>query len=44
MATAGVLRWVVMALTTDMMALALVQPLHGLTLRRYILPACACSR
>jgi PPP family 3-phenylpropionic acid transporter len=30
-ATAGVLRWVVMALTTDVMALALVQPLHGLT-------------
>jgi PPP family 3-phenylpropionic acid transporter len=30
-ATAGVLRWVVMALTTDVIALALVQPLHGLT-------------
>jgi MFS transporter, PPP family, 3-phenylpropionic acid transporter len=30
-ATAGVLRWVVMALTTDVLALALVQPLHGLT-------------
>ena len=30
-ATAGVWRWVVMALTTDMRALALVQPLHGLT-------------
>jgi MFS transporter, PPP family, 3-phenylpropionic acid transporter len=30
-ATAGVLRWVVMALTTDVVALALVQPLHGLT-------------
>ena len=30
-ATAGVWRWVVMALTTDVMALALVQPLHGLT-------------
>jgi PPP family 3-phenylpropionic acid transporter len=30
-ATAGVLRWVVMAVTTDVMALALVQPLHGLT-------------
>jgi PPP family 3-phenylpropionic acid transporter len=30
-AGAGVLRWVVMALTADMMALALVQPLHGLT-------------
>jgi PPP family 3-phenylpropionic acid transporter len=30
-ASAGVLRWMVMALTADMMALALVQPLHGLT-------------
>jgi MFS transporter, PPP family, 3-phenylpropionic acid transporter len=30
-ATAGVWRWVVMASTTDVMALALVQPLHGLT-------------
>jgi PPP family 3-phenylpropionic acid transporter len=30
-ALAGVLRWVTMALTTDVMALALVQPLHGLT-------------
>jgi PPP family 3-phenylpropionic acid transporter len=30
-ATAGVLRWVSMALTTNVMALALVQPLHGLT-------------
>jgi PPP family 3-phenylpropionic acid transporter len=30
-ATAGVLRWVVMALTTDVIALILVQPLHGLT-------------
>jgi PPP family 3-phenylpropionic acid transporter len=30
-ATAGVLRWVVMALTTDVMALVLMQPLHGLT-------------
>jgi PPP family 3-phenylpropionic acid transporter len=30
-ATAGALRWVVMALTTDVLALALVQPLHGLT-------------
>jgi PPP family 3-phenylpropionic acid transporter len=30
-ATAGVLRWVVMAWTTNVMALALVQPLHGLT-------------
>jgi MFS transporter, PPP family, 3-phenylpropionic acid transporter len=30
-ATAGVVRWVVMALTADVVALALVQPLHGLT-------------
>jgi MFS transporter, PPP family, 3-phenylpropionic acid transporter len=30
-ATAGVLRWVVMASTTEVLALALVQPLHGLT-------------
>jgi MFS transporter, PPP family, 3-phenylpropionic acid transporter len=30
-AGAGVLRWVVMALTANMIALALVQPLHGLT-------------
>lgn len=30
-AIAGVLRWVGMALTTDVMALAMVQPLHGLT-------------
>jgi PPP family 3-phenylpropionic acid transporter len=30
-ATAGVVRWVVMASTTELMALALVQPLHGLT-------------
>jgi PPP family 3-phenylpropionic acid transporter len=30
-AIAGVLRWVAMALTTDVMALAMVQPLHGLT-------------
>jgi MFS transporter, PPP family, 3-phenylpropionic acid transporter len=30
-AGAGVLRWVVMASTVNMMALALVQPLHGLT-------------
>jgi PPP family 3-phenylpropionic acid transporter len=30
-ATAGVLRWVVVASTTDVLALALVQPLHGLT-------------
>lgn len=30
-AAAGVVRWVVMALTTDPLALALVQPLHGLT-------------
>jgi PPP family 3-phenylpropionic acid transporter len=30
-ATAGVLRWVVMASTTELTALALVQPLHGVT-------------
>jgi PPP family 3-phenylpropionic acid transporter len=30
-ALAGVLRWAVMAQTTDILALALVQPLHGLT-------------
>ena len=30
-ALAGVLRWAVMAQTTDVLALALVQPLHGLT-------------
>jgi PPP family 3-phenylpropionic acid transporter len=30
-ALAGVLRWAVMAQSTDILALALVQPLHGLT-------------
>src|SRR5262245_7580202 len=30
-AAAGVLRWSVMALTADVMALALIQPLHGFT-------------
>lgn len=30
-AVAGILRWTVMALTTDLSMLALVQPLHGLT-------------
>ena len=30
-AAAGALRWVVMASTTELLALALVQPLHGLT-------------
>ena len=30
-ATAGVVRWVVMASTTELIALAVVQPLHGLT-------------
>jgi PPP family 3-phenylpropionic acid transporter len=30
-AIAGVMRWVAMALTTDVMVLAIVQPLHGLT-------------
>ena len=43
-AIAGVLRWVVMALTTDVMALALVQPFTGSPSRRCILPACASLR
>jgi PPP family 3-phenylpropionic acid transporter len=30
-AAAGAVRWVVMAFSTDVIALALVQPLHGLT-------------
>lgn len=30
-ATAGTVRWIVMTLTTDVLSLALVQPLHGLT-------------
>jgi PPP family 3-phenylpropionic acid transporter len=30
-ASAGVLRWVIMALSADVIALVLVQPLHGLT-------------
>ena len=30
-AAAGVLRWTVAGLTTDVMALALIQPLHGIT-------------
>lgn len=30
-ACAGILRWTVMALSSDVLALALVQPLHGLT-------------
>jgi PPP family 3-phenylpropionic acid transporter len=38
---AGVLRWVVMAQTTDVMALALVQPLHGIT---FALLHLACMR
>lgn len=40
-AGAGVLRWVVMALTTDVIALALVQPLHGFT---FALLHLACMR
>ncbi len=40
-AAAGVLRWVVMALTADPLALVLVQPLHGLT---FALLHLACMR
>src|SRR5581483_1248208 len=40
-AAAGVLRWSVMALTTDLAALALAQPLHGLT---FALLHLACMR
>jgi len=40
-AAAGVLRWVVMAQTTDVIALALMQPLHGLT---FALLHLACMR
>ena len=40
-ALAGVLRWAVMAQTTDVVALALVQPLHGLT---FALLHLACMR
>jgi PPP family 3-phenylpropionic acid transporter len=40
-AGAGILRWVVMAQTTDVVALALVQPLHGLT---FALLHLACMR
>ena len=38
---AGVLRWVVAAQTTDVIALALVQPLHGIT---FALLHLACMR
>src|SRR5262245_25949069 len=38
---AGMLRWAVMAQTTDVMALALVQPLHGIT---FALLHLACMR
>jgi MFS transporter, PPP family, 3-phenylpropionic acid transporter len=38
---AGILRWVVAAQTTDVMALALVQPLHGIT---FALLHLACMR
>jgi MFS transporter, PPP family, 3-phenylpropionic acid transporter len=38
---AGMLRWAVMAQTTDVMALALVQPLHGMT---FALLHLACMR
>jgi len=40
-AAAGVLRWAVMAQSTDLLALALVQPLHGLT---FALLHLACMR
>jgi PPP family 3-phenylpropionic acid transporter len=40
-ALAGMLRWTVMAQTTDIIALALVQPLHGLT---FALLHLACMR
>lgn len=40
-AAAGVARWAVMALTTDLVALALVQPLHGVT---FALLHLACMR
>jgi MFS transporter, PPP family, 3-phenylpropionic acid transporter len=40
-AAAGVLRWVVMAVTADVVALALVQPLHGAT---FALLHLACMR
>ena len=40
-ALAGTLRWAVMAQTTDVLALALVQPLHGLT---FALLHLACMR
>jgi MFS transporter, PPP family, 3-phenylpropionic acid transporter len=40
-ALAGMLRWVVMAQTTDVIALALVQPLHGIT---FALLHLACMR
>jgi PPP family 3-phenylpropionic acid transporter len=40
-ALAGLLRWAVMAQTTDVMALALVQPLHGIT---FALLHLACMR
>src|SRR4029434_6142706 len=40
-ALAGILRWTIMAQTTDVMALALVQPLHGIT---FALLHLACMR
>ena len=40
-ALAGILRWAVMAQTTDVIALALVQPLHGIT---FALLHLACMR
>jgi len=40
-ALAGILRWTVMAQTTDLLALALVQPLHGIT---FALLHLACMR
>ena len=42
-ALAGLLRWTVMAQSAAVLALALVQPLHGITLRCCISPACGCS-
>jgi PPP family 3-phenylpropionic acid transporter len=40
-AVAGIVRWIVMAQTTELIALALVQPLHGLT---FALLHLACMR
>jgi len=40
-ALAGMLRWTVMAQSAEVMALALVQPLHGIT---FVLLHLACMR